>query len=468
MLEYFESNLRGVRCVTLKSVCGFMSCRSAISNRCVRFSVSQSRIKGFQRGKRREGCSWSQSHFRIVGTGKLKMRNRNILISGAGIAGTSLAYWLRRYGFNPVLIEQAPKPRSGGYIIDFWGRGFDVAEKMNLLPALVRNSYEIDEIRIVDELGRKTGGFSARAIQALLGDRFLSILRSDLARAIYQSLDGTVPTMFGDTITAIEQDESRAHVSFLRSPPQTFDLVIGAGGLHSPVRKLVFGSDERYEKYLGYYVASFSIAHYPRRNPRAYVSYATPGRQVSRYTLRADRTVFFFVFAADQKLAIKPHQRAEQIAILKDIFRNDGWECHDILRALNRCDDLYFDSVSQIRMPSWVEGRVALIGDSCFCPSLLAGQGASLAMSAAYVLAGELKKARGDYRAAFTVYEKMLQPVMVGKQRAAQHFAGPFAPKTRFGILARNYVTRFMMHASVTKLFMGRLLSDPFELPVYE
>lgn len=341
------------------------------------------------------------------------MINRKILISGAGIAGPSLAYWLRHYGFEPVLVERAPTLRTGGYLVDFWGLGFEVADKMGLLPALKDNAYDIDEVRLVDEHGRKAGGFSVNAIRSVLGDHFLSILRSDLAQLIYNSLDGDVRTMFGDTITAIEQDESGVRVTFMHAPAENFDLVIGAGGLHSPVREIVFGPEERFEKYLGYYTASFIVTGYPHRDSHAYVGCALPGRQVSRYALRDGRTVFFLVFATDERLQIAPHDTSAQKKILHEAFGRDGWECPIILKALDDTDDLYFDSISQIRMPSWTAGRVALVGDACSCPSLLAGQGASLAMGAAYVVAGELKKAEGHHRVAFKAYENILQPVMV-------------------------------------------------------
>jgi 2-polyprenyl-6-methoxyphenol hydroxylase-like FAD-dependent oxidoreductase len=396
------------------------------------------------------------------------MKNRKILISGAGIAGPCLAYWLREHGFEPVLVERAPALRSGGYIIDFWGLGFEVAERMGLVPALRHEGYAIDEVRIVDEHGKRTGGFSARAVQTVIGGRYLSILRSDLARLLYNSLGGQVRTLFGDTIAALEQDGESVRVAFHYAPAERFDLVIGAGGLHSPVRSLVFGAEERFEKYLGYYVASFSVEGYPWRDPHAYLSFAAPGRQVSRYTLRNDRTAFFFVFAQDTRLPTGPHHVQTQKDVLREVFGQDKWECPAILEVLDDVDDLYFDAVSQIHMDTWVKNRVALIGDACFAPSLLAGQGAALAMTAGYILAGELKKADGDYRAGFHAYEQMLQPLMAKKQRAARSFAGSFAPRTSFGIHLRNHVTRLMTRPFIVKLFMGGLLTDPLTLPAYQ
>jgi 2-polyprenyl-6-methoxyphenol hydroxylase-like FAD-dependent oxidoreductase len=387
------------------------------------------------------------------------MKNRKILLSGAGIAGPCLAYWLLQYGFESVLVERAPSLRKGGYIIDLWGLGFDVAEKMELLPALKRKGYEIDEIRIVDANGKKIGGFSARAFQTVMGDRYLSILRSDLSKLIYSTLDGKVRTVFGDSVAALEQDHDRVTVEFKHGPAERFDLVIGAGGLHSPVRDLVFGPEDRFEKYLGYYAASFTVAGYPRHDPHAYVSFAAPGRQVSRYSLRGDRTVFFFAFAQNAKLPIAPHDVNAQKELLCEVFRRDGWECPAILRALANADDLYFDAVSQIQMGSWAQGRVALIGDACFAPSLLAGQGSALAMAAAYILAGELRNAEGDYHMAFSAYEKMLQPLLAKKQRAARSFAGSFVPKTAFGIFLRNHIKRIrdldISEADRRNIFVG-------------
>lgn len=338
---------------------------------------------------------------------------------------------------------------------------------MGLLPGLRRAGYDIDELRIVDDRGRRRGGFSVRALQPTLGG-YVSILRSDLSRLIYEALGGQVRTIFGDTIGAVEQDDDGVRVSYEHAPAERFDLVIGAGGLHSPVRELVFGPERRYEKYLGYYAASFAADGYPRQDPRAYVSYAAPGRQVSRYALRGNRTAFFFVFASDTKLPTGPHDLRTQKSILRERFGRDGWECPEILAALDSSAELYFDAVSQIRMERWSKGRVALAGDACSCPSLLAGQGSALAMTGAYILAGELAKSGGDHAIAFAQYEEVLHPFIARKQRAAERFAGAFAPKSRAGIFIRNQVTRAMALPFVSRLAMGRLLADALVLPSYD
>ena len=395
------------------------------------------------------------------------MLNRKILIVGSGIAGPTLAYWLQRYGFEPTLVERAPALRRGGYVVDFWGVGYDVAEKMGLLPTLKELSLGVDDIRLVNGRGERSGGFGGDVIRSALGDRYLSLLRSDLSRTIYDSLEGKVRTIFGDTVARLEQRDESVLIEFQRAPAEEFDLVIGAGGLHSRVRNLVFGPDRLFEKYLGYYAASFATDDYPHQDPEAFVSFAAPGRQITRYTLRNGHTVFLFVFSSASKLDIGPHDVDTQKDILTREFGIDEWECPDILQRLKRASELYFDPVSQIKMETWSQERATLVGDSCSCPSLLAGQGSSLAMAGAYILAGELMRARGRHQIAFSNYERHFHPVMDEKQRAAEKFAGSFVPKTKAGIFVRNQVTRLMKLPFVANLTMGRLLKDPITLPSY-
>ncbi len=396
------------------------------------------------------------------------MRNQRVLISGAGVAGPTLAYWLLHYGFEPTLIERAPTLRTGGYIIDFWGLGFDVAEKMGLLPALKERGYKIDEVRILNGQGERVGGFDMRSMESIMKGRYVSILRSDLARLIYDTLGNRIKTIFGDSITAVESSGAGARVSFENAADEHYDLVIGAGGLHSPVRQIAFGPDATFERYLGYYAASFAVDHYPHNDPRTYVTYAAPGHQVSRYALRDDRTVFFFVFAEDAKLSVSHRDIQGQKQIIRNVYANDKWECPEILKKLDECTELYFDSVSQIRMDHWSNDRITLLGDACSCPSLLAGQGAALAMAGAYILAGELHRAAGDYDVAFRRYEERFHPFTSAKQDSAEGFARSFAPKTPFRLFLRNKLTRLLSIPFAADLMIGRMLTDSLELPNYE
>jgi 2-polyprenyl-6-methoxyphenol hydroxylase-like FAD-dependent oxidoreductase len=180
-----------------------------------------------------------------------------ILISGAGIAGPTLAHWLSRYGHHPTLLEKAPALRRGGYVVDFWGTGYDVAERMGILPELKDRGYEMQEVRVVDRAGKRVSGFPASAIRELVGGRFTSLPQGELAAAIYESLGGKVETLFGRSLASLEQKEDRVRVTLEGGETRDFDLVVGADGLHSRVRELAFGPQGRYEKFLGYKVAAF-------------------------------------------------------------------------------------------------------------------------------------------------------------------------------------------------------------------
>lgn len=389
-----------------------------------------------------------------------------VLISGVGIAGPALAYWLSVYGLKATLIERAPHLRTGGYALDFWGRGYDVAERMGILPGIRRDGYDVKELRLVNARGKRIGGFKVDVFRAATQGRYVSIPRGDLAKNIYQKVEGRCETIFGDSITGIKQDADGVDVTFKQAPPRRFDVVIGADGLHSVVRKLVFGNQDRFEKFLGYLVAAFEVTGYPQRDEDVYVSYTTPGKQVARFSMRNNRTMFLFVFT-DEKGIFNPDDNKACKEILREKFGNMGWECPQILAAMESCDELYFDRVSQIRMETWSRGRVGLVGDAAFCPSFLAGQGSALAMIAAYVLAGELGRPNASPEEAFKRYEAQLHPFMLAKQNAAEKFAGSFAPGTRLGLFLRNQITRAFSIPFLPKLLMGPSLLDRFDLPDY-
>jgi 2-polyprenyl-6-methoxyphenol hydroxylase-like FAD-dependent oxidoreductase len=348
-------------------------------------------------------------------------------------------------------------------MIDFWGVGYDVAERMGLLPQLIRDGYRIREVRLVDAAGKRVAGFDAGVLRAVSGGRFLSLLRGDLAARLHQLVADRVETLFGDSISSLEQDADGVTVSFEHAPTRRFDLVVGADGLRSKVRSLAF--PEVRERYLGYYAAAVCAGDYRHRDPGAYVSYTVPGRQVARYALRDGRSAFFFIFAQDGRLAIEDHDRTAQRDALWRTFVAAGWECREILRAMCLADDLYFDAVAQIRLSTWSRGRVGLVGDAAYCPSLLAGQGAALAMAGAYRLAHALAVSAGDHRVAFAEYERVFKPFADGKQRGAEWFGGWFAPRTRLGVGVRNLMTRLMNRPAVARLVLAPALEDRLPLP---
>ena len=390
-----------------------------------------------------------------------------IAVNGAGIAGPTLSYWLRKSGHEVMLIEESPQLRSGGYIIDFWGVGYDIAEKMGLLPQIRELGYQVREVLYVDRHGRKSGGFPVDIFDRMTNGRFTSLRRSDLAATIYGALDGRVETIFGDSIAGIEEADHGVRVSFDHAASREVDLVIGADGLHSRVRQIAFGSEREFELSLGYHVAAFEVAGYQPRDELVYLSYGVPGRQVSRFSMRDDKTLFLFVFRDEYLAAENPSSTQERKAALKNVFAGVGGECPRSLAAMESVSDIYFDRVSQIRMERWTTGRTALIGDAAACVSLVAGEGTGLAMAEAYVLAGELRDCGGDHVAAFARYQERMMPFLRRKQASAMKFASSFAPKSTFGIMVRNLVTRLLRIPFVADFFIGRDLRDDIKLPDY-
>jgi 2-polyprenyl-6-methoxyphenol hydroxylase-like FAD-dependent oxidoreductase len=395
------------------------------------------------------------------------MPGQSVLISGVGIAGPTLAYWLKRYDFEPTLVERAPSLRTSGYAIDFWGLGYDIAEKMGLTPEIIHEGYHMQEVRIVDKRGKRVAGFGTQVFDKLTGGRFITIGRSDLSRLIFNEVDKKCEVIFGDSIRELHEEKDGVQVAFEHGGEEQFDLVIGADGLHSIVRKLVFGDQEQYEKYLGYVVAAFEVSGYQPRDEKVYVIYNQAGTEAGRLALRNDRTLFLLILTSNLDSNAYPRGIDAQKALLREAFGNSNWKLPQILEALNAATALYFDRVSQIRMDDWTRGRVALVGDAAYCVSLVAGQGSALAMTGAYVLAGELAKAQGDYQAAFHRYEEFLRPFIIRKQKAAAKFAASFAPKSRFGLIVRNLVMNSFVVPGVAKYSIGRDISDQLKLPEY-
>ena len=387
-----------------------------------------------------------------------------VAINGVGVAGPTLAYWLRKSGHEPVLFEEAPALRTGGYLIDFWGLGYEIAERMGIVPTLRKRWYEMELTRMVDGGGREQAAIDLAPLRELLHGRLVSLARADLAAALFAACDG-IPTHFGVSVIGIEQNDAGVLVVLSDGRQDRFDLVVGADGLHSRVRELIFGPEAQFEKSLDCYVAAFRIPGYPHRDELTYVSHTVQKRQVGRVALRNDETLILLVCRAE---LIHDNPSAEgQKAALRRAFDGMGWEVPAILDAMDQVDGIYFDRVSQIHLPRWASRRVGLIGDAAACPSLLAGEGTGLAMTEAYVLAGELHRSAGDLARGFAAYEARLRSFVTAKQRTAIRLRGFFAPETGLALKMRNIAVDALAIPFLTKRLLARVLRDDFELPEY-
>ncbi|HEY4210770.1 MAG TPA: FAD-binding domain [Steroidobacteraceae bacterium] len=387
-----------------------------------------------------------------------------VAINGVGIAGPTLAYWLRRGNHEPVMFERATKPRTGGYLIDFWGLGYDIAQRMGILPTLTEAGYLVNSLRMLDADGHQVAALDVEPMRRLLHGRFISVARTDLAAVLLHAC-GDTRTHFGVTIAGIAPEEDGVVVKLSNGTLERFDLVIGADGLHSRVRELAFGSTSQFERSLDCYVAAFRIPGYAHREELTYVSHTVPERQVGRVSLRNDETMVILICRAH--LIGDDPPRRQQRAALRRAFANMAWEVPQMLDAMERADEVYFDRVSQMHLPRWSGPRVGLVGDAAACVSLLAGEGAGLAMVESFVLAGELHRAGSDVARALEMYEQRLRTLVLAKQAAALRYRSFFSPRTSLALHVRNLAVRSMSLPFLAKRFISRSLHDRFELPDY-
>ncbi|GAB3155430.1 FAD-dependent monooxygenase [Microbispora hainanensis] len=327
---------------------------------------------------------------------------RTVLISGASIAGPTLAYWLNRYGYEVTVVERAPAPRSGGYPIDIRGTALGVVERMGLMPRLREAHIEMERMTFYEGEGDVVATLRPQSVTGGVAGRDLEVRRGDLTDALYASVRDDVEFRFNDSIVSLDQSGHGVDVTFQGGGSRTFDLVIAADGMHSHTRELVFGPEEPFHRYLGY---SFGILSMPNllglKNEVA--MWNDPGRAAAFYAT-GDEVNALLTFAQPETPFHAFGDLQTQRDLIGEVFAGVGWVVPDMLAALRDTDDLFFDAVAQIRMPRWSSGRVALVGDSAFAPSFLTGQGTSLALVGAYMLAASL--AHGDHVEGFAAYER--------------------------------------------------------------
>ncbi|TXS23133.1 FAD-dependent oxidoreductase [Streptomyces sp. ms191] len=389
--------------------------------------------------------------------------NKTVLISGASIAGPALAYWLGRHGFTPTVVELSPTLREGGQAVDFRGEThLTVLERMGLLPELRRMQTGGSPMRFVDENDR-----TLLHLPAEFAGGEIEVVRGDLARLLHERSAPTTEYVFGDSVTGLTETASCVRVDFRHGPSRDFDLVIGADGLHSNIRRLAFGPEADYVSHLGYYAATWQLPRDESPAPaRGSVGHNAPGRLASVGADHRDpsRAGAFFVFAAP-RLPYDRHDLGLQKRLIADAFSGLGWEVPRLLDTLHRAPDLYFDSISRADVDTWSKGRVALVGDAA-CGATIGGMGTGTAVVAAYVLAGELARSGGDHRAAFARYEDRLRKYAQGCQAGGDRTGKFLAPGTAAGIRLRNtLLSRPLLLNAMLR--MGEKVSSTVALPDY-
>ncbi|HET9142456.1 FAD-dependent monooxygenase [Actinophytocola sp.] len=361
-----------------------------------------------------------------------------VVICGAGIGGLALAHQLDALGWEVVLVEQAPGPREQGYMMDFFGPGYDAAEAMGVLPRLRELSYQIGEASYVDDGGRRRAGLDYDQFTRIARGRLISIMRPDLERALREHLGGQVDARFGTSVAEVDNQPDRVRVGLTDGTRLDADLLVGADGIHSAVRGLVFGAEERFLRYLGLHTAAYTFtdSEIHQRLHGRFCLTDTLDRQVGLYGLRTGLVAVFTVHrSADPTLPADP----------RAALRAEYGSLNGIVpQALAHCppgEDVYYDQVAQIELPHWSRGRVTLVGDACYAVSLLAGQGASLAVAGAYLLADQLVRT-GSVEDALRRYEQLWRPIVTHRQTVARSVAQWFVPRSRL----RRQVRRTALH----------------------
>lgn len=376
-----------------------------------------------------------------------------VVICGAGMAGLTLANRISALGGEVVLLERAPAPRSQGYMIDFFGPGYDAIDRMGLRSAVEDISYRLDEARLLDEHGRRRAG--VRPAQFADGP-LLNVLRPDLERVLRERLPAEVDLRFGTGPTAVTEHGEAVRVTLDDGTRLEADLLVGADGVHSTVRELVFGPQQRYFRYLGFHTAAFTFdsprVHAATRGSACLTD--TVDRQMGFYALRDDRVAAFAVHRTPESALPRDSRSA-----VRETYRGLGWVVPEALEHCPPSAEIYYDQVAQIEMPGWSKGRVVLVGDACYAVSLLAGQGASLGIAGAYLLVEQLARA-ASVEQALVGYENLWRPVVEEKQQVGRAAARWFLPASKPQLLMRRAALRMarlpLLDRAVATVLAGR------------
>jgi 2-polyprenyl-6-methoxyphenol hydroxylase-like FAD-dependent oxidoreductase len=395
-----------------------------------------------------------------------------ILISGASIAGPVLAYWLTRHDFDVTVVERAPTLRkTGGHAVDLFRPSMEISAKMGVLPRIEALATGTDTLRLYREGSHRPARIDLTKIVGAASDRHVEIMRDDLSEVYYDAGRDQIEYLFGDSITAISPD---GEVTFEHAAPRRFDVVVGADGLHSNVRRLIFGEEAGLTRFIGGYLAVVS-APKAQADPGEMVVHVGAGRLAGIYSaehLTDARALFMF----RSKNELQYHHRdvLRQKELLRGTFTGMDPQVDRWLAELNRTPTFYFDSITQLQLDTWSSGRVTLVGDAGYCPGPAVGGSTSLAVLGAYVLAGELARAGGDHIRAFAAYEQEMREPVLRSRAFARGAAKSLVPGSRAAVWAMTQAVRLvsLLPASLTRTVAkfntkGVRMYDAMRVPDY-
>ncbi|MER5985540.1 FAD-dependent monooxygenase [Streptomyces sp. NPDC001787] len=365
---------------------------------------------------------------------------REVLVSGAGIAGSALAFWLNRHGFAVTVVEKASTPRPGGYPIDVRGTALEVVRRMGILPRLRDAHIDLRRLTFLEGNGSEVASVKPHSVTGGVAGRDVEVRRGDLTDALHTAVRDDVEFLFDDSISTLDQSVHGVDVTFRKGNRRTFDLVFGADGLHSRTREALFGPEERFHRYLGYCFAGFTMRNTFGLSHET-VMWNAPGRAAALYAVGDNDDVHALLNFAHPEPPFEAFRNPEaQRDLVAGVFADAGWEVPGMVTAMRDTEDLFFDAVGQIRMPRWSSGRVALVGDAAYAPSFLTGQGSSLALVGAYMLAASL--ADRDHAAGFAAYEHNTREFVTLNQQQVGEGDATLFPTTAQALERRNDMLR--------------------------
>ena len=359
------------------------------------------------------------------------------LVSGASIAGLSMAWWMNKLGYKVTVVEIANEPRTAGGAVDIKAAATDAVKRMGIFEYLKSNRLNVEKIEFKNADDVTEGTIEMENDVAALSDDEIEIERDKFVGVLFETLKNDVEFIFNNSITALNETKDDIQVTFKNGLQRAFNLIFGCDGIHSGVRKLCFGAESEYAHFLKAY-SSITILNKLLVKQKTVQMYNVPDKAVMLNAYN-NKTDIIFCFNSEKEIPYDYRNEEQKRSIILEQFAGLGWRTEALLEEVKNSENFYFDKFCQIKMPSWTKGRVALVGDAGYCASPAAGMGASLSIIGAATLADALEKHHGNFEMAFEGYNKNLRPFIEEVQAIAEfNVRENFIPRTEEEIRKRN------------------------------